>query len=201
MESKLDILTKKLYDEGVVKAQEDAKQIISDAQQTANNTINSANQKASEILKRAHEDIDNLKQKAEAEMSLSARQALTALKGEFTDLLAGEVSKDITNKAFNDKQFMQELIVSIVKKWDITSGNIDLNILLNENDKTSFEQLVNKKYKELLDKGVEIKTGKNDDSFTIEPKNGGYQLKFSEELFESFFNQYIKSFTKKLLYK
>ena len=70
-----------------------------------------------------------------------------------------------------------------------------------EEEKEKFQQFVATKYKELLDKGLEIKVGDHTDAFVIQPKDGGYQVAFSEKLFETFFNQYMRSFTKSLLYK
>ena len=96
---------------------------------------------------------------------------------------------------------MQELIVAILKKWDVASGNLNLELILSEEEKEKFQQFVATKYKELLDKGLEIKVGDHTDAFVIQPKDGGYQVAFSEKLFETFFNQYMRSFTKSLLYK
>ena len=81
------------------------------------------------------------------------------------------------------------------------SGNLNLELILSEEEKEKFQQFVATKYKELLDKGLEIKVGDHTDAFVIQPKDGGYQVAFSEKLFETFFNQYMRSFTKSLLYK
>ncbi|MDE7074763.1 MAG: hypothetical protein K2O69_06930, partial [Odoribacter sp.] len=81
------------------------------------------------------------------------------------------------------------------------TGNLNLEVLLPEEEKEKFRSFVAGKYKELLDKGLEINVGGMKEAFIIQPKDGSYQLSFSEELFEAFFNQYIRSFTKALLYK
>ena len=100
-----------------------------------------------------------------------------------------------------DEAFVQEMIVAILKRWDVASGNLNLELILSEEEKEKFQQFVATKYKELLDKGLEIKVGDHTDAFVIQPKDGGYQVAFSEKLFETFFNQYMRSFTKSLLYK
>lgn len=74
-------------------------------------------------------------------------------------------------------------------------------MILSEEEKDKFQKFVAAKYKELLDKGLEIKVGDTNGAFVIQPKDGSYQIAFSEELFESFFNQYMRSFTKSLLYQ
>ena len=69
----------------------------------------------------------------------------------------------------------------------------NLELILSEEEKEKFQQFVATKYKELLDKGLEIKVGDHTDAFVIQPKDGGYQVAFSEKLFETFFNQYMRS--------
>ena len=88
-----------------------------------------------------------------------------------------------------------------VKKWDVAGGNLNMEILLSEDEKAKFESFVAAKYKDLLDKGLEVKVGNLEEGFVIQPKDGGFQIAFSEKLFEAFFNQYMKGFTKKLLFK
>lgn len=201
MENKLDVLTKKLYDEGVDKANQEAEKILAQARENAAKVIAEAEVKAKEIKALAEADAENLKKKAESEMALSARQAITALKQSVTNLISGEVAGEMAKAGFKDEAFIQGLLVEIVKKWDVTSGSLNLEVILSENEKAEFQKFVAAKYKGLLDKGLEIKVGNTDGAFVIQPKDGGYQVAFSEELFEAFFNQYMRSFTKSLLYK
>lgn len=200
MENKLDILTKKLYEEGVGKANQEAEKILAQAKENAAKLIAEAEVKAKEIQTNAEAEAENLKKKAESEMALSARQAITALKQAMTNLVAGTVAGNMAKVGFEDKAFVQELLVEIVKKWDVASGNLNLEMILSETEKEKFQQFVASKYKELLDKGLELKVGNTEGAFVLQPKNGGYQVAFSEELFETFFNQYMRSFTKGLLY-
>ena len=196
MENKLDVLTKKLYEEGVDKANQEAEKIIAQAKEKAAKLIAEAEEQAKGIKAGAATEVENMKKKAESEMTLSARQAITALKQSITSLISGEVAGNIAKAAF-----VQEMIVAILKKWDVASGNLNLELILSEEEKEKFQQFVATKYKELLDKGLEIKVGDHTDAFVIQPKDGGYQVAFSEKLFETFFNQYMRSFTKSLLYK
>ena len=173
MENKLDILTQKLYNEGVDKARKEAGNIINQAKQEAEKIIADAKAKAAQMNADAETEVSNLKKKAESEMTLSARQAITALKQAITNLVAG----------------------------DVAGGNLNMEILLSEGEKAKFESFVAAKYKDLLDKGLDVKVGNLEEGFVIQPKDGGFQIAFSEKLFEAFFNQYMKGFTKKLLFK
>lgn len=201
MENKLDVLTKKLYEEGVDKANQESEKIIAQAKEQAAQLIADAEARAQQIKANAETEAENLKKKAESEMALSARQAITALKQAVTNLISGEVAGGMAKDGFRDTAYVQELLIEVVKKWDVTSGNLNLELILSEEEKEKFQKFVAVKYKELLDKGLEVRVGNTNGAFVIQPKDGSYQVAFSEELFEAFFNQYMRSFTKSLLYK
>ena len=156
MENKLDVLTKKLYEEGVDKANQEAEKIIAQAKEKAAKLIAEAEEQAKGIKAGAATEVENMKKKAESEMTLSARQAITALKQSITSLISGEVAGNIAKAGFKDEAFVQEMIVAILKKWDVASGNLNLELILSEEEKEKFQQFVATKYKELLDKGLEI---------------------------------------------
>ena len=87
MENKLDVLTKKLYEEGVDKANQEAEKIIAQAKEKAAKLIAEAEEQAKGIKAGAATEVENMKKKAESEMTLSARQAITALKQSITSLI------------------------------------------------------------------------------------------------------------------
>ena len=68
MENKLDILTQKLYNEGVDKARQEAENIINQAKQEAEKIIADAKAKVAQMNADAETEISNLKKKAESEM-------------------------------------------------------------------------------------------------------------------------------------
>ncbi len=201
MENRLDILTRKLYDEGVDKANREAERLINRARQEAVELLAAAETEVAMMKAEADREIESLKKRADSEIAISVRQSIAALKQSITGLVAGRIAGDIARAGFEDKTFVQELLVSIVKKWDITSGKLDLELLLSAEEKADFEKFVAEKHKELLDKGLEIKVRECNEGFVIQPKGDGYQIIFSETLFEVFFGQYIRNFTKALLYK
>ena len=167
MENKLDILTQKLYNEGVDKARQEAENIINQAKQEAEKIIADAKAKVAQMNADAETEVSNLKKKAESEMTLSARQAITALKQAITNLVAGDVAGDVAKIGFEEKAFIHELLMTIVKKWDVAGGNLNMEILLSEDEKAKFESFVAAKYKDLLDKGLDVKVV----SRSLSPRN------------------------------
>ena len=180
-DNKLDILTKKIYEEGIEKAQNDAKEILEKAQNDANNIIAEAEAKAKAIVEKANNDANNLKQKTEAELSMSVKQAIAALKQQITNLISNKIAADMTKTAFKEDDFIHELMAKVIEKWN-TEGNTDLNIILNEKEKETFEKYLLSKHKDLFDKNLTLVTNNNQkEGFVIQPKDGSYKITFSEK--------------------
>lgn len=199
-DNKLDILTKKIYEEGIEKAQNDAKEILEKAQNDANSIIAEAEAKAKAIVEKANNDANNLKQKTEAELSMSVKQAIAALKQQITNLISNKIAADMTKTAFKEDDFIHELMAKVIEKWN-SEGNTDLNIILNEKEKETFEKYLLAKHKDLFDKNLTLVTNNNQkEGFVIQPKDGSYKITFSEKMFEEFFNSYLKEYSKKLLF-
>lgn len=199
-DNKLDILTKKIYEEGIEKAQNDAKDILEKAQKDAENIIKEAENKAMAIIEKANADSANLRQKTEAEIGMSVKQAIAALKQQITNLISNNISAEMSKTAFNDKEFVHGLMSKIIEKWS-SESNSDLSIILNEKEKEEFEKYLINKHKELLNNNLTLITNSaQKDGFVIQPKDGGYKITFSEKVFEEFFNAYLKEYSKKLLF-
>lgn len=52
-----------------------------------------AENRAKDIVDKANDDAANVKQKTEAEMSMSVKQAVAALKQQIVNIMAGDISK------------------------------------------------------------------------------------------------------------
>ncbi len=199
-DNKLDILTKKIYEEGIEKAQQDAKNILEKAQQDAQNIIDEANAKANAIIEKANNDAANLKQKTDAELGMSVKQAVAALKQQLTNLISDKIAVDMTKSAFKDEDFVRELMSKIIEKWN-AEANLDLNVVMNQKEKDEFEKYLLAKHKTLLDKNLTLVTNTSQkEGFVIQPKDGSYKITFSEKVFEEFFKAYIKDYAKDFLF-
>ena len=58
-----------------------------------------------------------LKSNTEAELKLYASQAIEALKTEIINLVTDKLAKSNVKAAFEDKEFMQKVILELVKNW------------------------------------------------------------------------------------
>ena len=133
-DNKLDILTKKIYEEGIEKAQNDAKDILEKAKKDAEDIIKEAENKAKSIIDNANNDSANLRQKTEAEIGMSVKQAIASLKQQLTNLISNKIAVDMTTAAFKDEEFVRELMSKIIEKWN-AEGNSSLNVMMNDKEK------------------------------------------------------------------
>lgn len=199
-DNKLDILTKKIYEEGIEKAQQDANDILEKAKKDAENIIKEAEAKANSIIAKANTDSASLKQKTEAELGMSVKQTVASLKQQLTNLISNKIAVDMTTAAFKDEEFVRELMSRIIEKWN-AEGNASLNVMMNDKEREEFEKFLLAKHKNLMNDNLTLVTNAGQkEGFVVQPKDGSYKITFSEKVFEEFFNAYIKEYSKKLLF-
>lgn len=194
MQTKLQELTERIYQEGVSKANEEAEKILSGAGKQAEDLLAQANRQADEIIKNAQKEAATLHKNSLSELKLAGRQAISDLKQKIAGLIETGIVQPETKGAFKDIAFTQELIQTIVKNWNPReSENVELSILLPAASKKEFESFFNEKAKGLLDKGLEVNFSERMKSgFKVGPKEGGYMISFADDDFENFFKAYLR---------
>ncbi|MBN1181256.1 MAG: hypothetical protein JXB49_03145 [Bacteroidales bacterium] len=202
MQSKLQELTEKLYNEGVVKANEEALQIIDKAKKDAEEIINKAKEKADSIIEDANKKSADIAKNTKSELKLSAKQAMNALKQEITEMLTSGVIGKSVNESVKETDFVKSIIEIAVKNWNPKGeAAIDLVVLLPESNKKAFDGFVETKLKKLVDGGIVVNfDNKLKNGFKIGPADGSYIISFTEEDFDNFFKAYLRPRTAQLLY-
>lgn len=202
MQTSVQQLTQKIYNEGVEKAKEKGEEIKKEAREKAKEIIANAEAKAKEIVENAEKTAAELKVKQESEMRLSSRQAIGLLKQKITDLLIWEVTSQPVKEAFEDGHFIKRLIEKLVDFWLANFAQEDqLEILLPEEDFKDYQKYMGGLAQELLKKGVKIEfKGVMKDGFEISPSDGRFKVSFTSEDFENYFKTFARPRTYKLLY-
>jgi V/A-type H+-transporting ATPase subunit E len=202
MQQSVQALTEKIYHEGITKAEEDGAKIISEAKEKSREIVAKAEARASEILASADKKAAELRMRIDAELRLSARQALGELKQRITDLLIGEITTQPINKAFEDTEFIKRLIEKLVDFWLANFTHEEhLRILLPEDDYNEYRDFLKSRSQELLSQGIVIEfKGKMKRGFLIENDNRKFKVSFTAEDFENYFRTYARPRTYKLLF-
>lgn len=202
MQESVQALTEKIYQEGIEKAEEKGKQIVSEATEKAKDIVAKANDKADEIIANAEKRAADLKTKVDAELRLSARQAVGMLKQRITDLLIWEVTNEPVEKAFENTEFITGLIEKLVEFWLANFGQEEhLHILLPEEDYSLYESYLKTRAQELLKKGISIDfKGSMKRGFQIETADNRFKVSFTADDFENYFRTFARPRTYKLLF-
>ena len=203
MNDKLQELTKKIYEEGLEKGKKEAAEIVANAKKEADKILKDAQKEADKIIDEANKKAEELRKNVQSELTLSSRQAINALKQQLTDLVVSKSVKDALGKSFEDKDFIQKIMLAMVENWDkISRSNGDITIVLPKKDKEKFEAFIRSKVAASINAGIDIDFEEGVKSgFRIGPKDGSFKISFTESDFEQFFRNYLRPRTKKLLFE
>jgi len=202
MNDKLQELTKRIYNEGLEKGKIEAGELVSKAKKEAEEILKQAQKDAEKLRLDAKKAADELSKNVHSELSISAKQAISAIKQQITDVLVTKAVDQAVEKAFDDKDFVKNIIGKILSTWgEIEKSNQDVILSLPEKDRKLLEDYFLSKV------GKDIKTGfvlnfeeGIQSGFTVGPKDGSYKISFTDQDFEHFFKQYLRPRTTKLLY-
>ena len=203
MTDKLQEITEKIYNEGVVKARDEAEKIKENAKKLAERIISEAKEQAGKILAKAESDAGELKNNAESEMKLAARQFLSKLKQQITNLILTQQLDKPVQETFSDKDFIQKIIVTILENWKPDeSAKMDLKVLVPQNELDNLTRLLNQRASEAMKNGLEVQVdSKLKTGFKIGPKDDRFIVQFTDTDFENYFKAYFKEKTQKLLFE
>lgn len=203
MQTKLQELTEKIYNEGVAKAKAEAEKIKAEAEKQAKAILEEAEKQKSRIIADAEKQARELERNIKSEIKLASRQAINELKQQITNLVVAEIVEKPTKSAFDDDKFIKELIEIVMSNWDEKrSQDCEVNVYLPKKHEQRLNEFFKQKFKRLLDKGLtvsyeeQLKSG-----FQIGPKDGSYKISFTDNDFEQFFKAYLRPRTIKLLYQ
>lgn len=207
MEDKLKKLTEQLYQEGLERGEVRANEIIKNAKQQAEKIIIEAQKQAEEFLRKGEETLADKKKRVESEIALAAKQIISKTKSDLTNLITLKVMERPLADAFNESDFIKNLILDFVADWDKRLGAEGSGKLeIAEKYKRPLENFIRDKFhKKVKDReGGGIESSFCDDlssGFRIIDEDFGFKIEFSEESFRNFLSEHLKPLTKELLFK
>lgn len=185
---KIQELTSKIYEEGIIKGNQDADRIREEARSYYDNKIKEAEEKAGQIVRKAEERAAELSKNTQSELQLFAHQAVDALKTEIVNLLSDKIAVSSIEVAFGTKDFMHKLLLSFVEQM-AKEGQVTVTA---ENAQ-AFKMYVENNAREILNNNLIIKEVKElPAEFIVEPKDGSYKIYFGEEEFLNYFKTFLR---------
>ncbi|MCZ9933054.1 V-type ATP synthase subunit E [Brachyspira hyodysenteriae] len=199
-EKKLDSLLERIYQDCVEKSNKKADEIISNAKSEADRIIKEAEAKSEEIIKEAERKSEELRKNTETDVRMAGEQSISALKQRIKDLVTAKVLEEGLKDSFADASFLKDLILEVVKKWDINSSDADVTVYFPESKRADIDSSFERSIKSAI-KNASINFDKKlSNGFKIVPEGGNYQLQFTDEDFVEFFSDYIKAKTEEVIF-
>lgn len=187
MDSKLQELTDKVYNEGVERGRAEAKAITDKASQEAAQIIARAKAEAEQITAQARKAAQELDGNTRSELRLFAGQAVNSLRSDITNLVTDRVASAAVAEATKDPDFMPSIIRTIAKAW-AKEGSVTIETA----DADRLTAYFRANAAELLKNGVVIRSSKNNASFTIAPEKGGFKVTIGEAELVEYFKEFMR---------
>ena len=143
MDNKLDILTKKIYEQGVEKANHDAVEIVENAKKEAEKIVNEAKAEAERIVNQANKEAEELKTKVAADVKMAATQSIAVTKQEIEKMVVMSAAEKGVKTNLSSADFVKELVKDIVKAFNPdNAAPVELDLILPESLKKDVEPFV-----------------------------------------------------------
>lgn len=188
MDSQIQALTEKVYQEGVLKGEQEAAKILADANAQAEQVERDARARAEQIIAEAQRSASELKSNTERELNLNASKLIEATKASIVDVLAGRIAGDSVQALIANPELLQRVVLEIAKGFDLKHG-VEITSNQAEELKAYFAQNA----KALLEEGLTIKqvAGKAT-QYTIRPQNGSFKVEIGEQEFVELFKSILR---------
>ena len=188
MDSQIQALTEKVYQEGVLKGEQEAAKILADANAQAEQVERDARARAEQIIAEAQRLASELKSNTERELKLNASKLIEATKASIVDVLAGRIAGDSVQALTANPELLQRVVLEIAKGFDLKHG-VEITSSQAEELKAYFAQNA----KALLEEGLTIKqvAGKAT-QYTIRPQNGSFKVEIGEQEFVELFKSILR---------
>jgi V/A-type H+/Na+-transporting ATPase subunit E len=202
MHESVQQLTNKIYQEGIEKAEARAREILEEAARKSRELVDEAEAKARQILENAEKNAMETRLKNEAEMKLSARQAMVALKQQITEMIVWKLNHETIKESVSDVAYMQELIRKIMDNWLEKFGQESrLQFILPQDEYQQYRQFLEQRTGKVIQTGISV-------AFTESMKNGfqvvavdqGFKVSFTDDDFENYFSSFARPRIYKLLF-
>ena len=203
MDTSLQKLTDKIYQEGVEKGNTEAQSIVAAAQKEAEQIIKDAEKKAQKLAEKAVKEAAETQKTALSELQMASQKAIGALKQEITQIVGGDIIDTTIKAAMSDVAFLQKTIETAIKNWASSDDKaLNMSVIVPEKDETAIKDYFAKSAKGVLDKGFTIKSANNIKAgFQLAAADGTYKISFTDDDFTAFFKEFVRTKIATLLFK
>lgn len=200
MQSKLQELTDKLYNEGLSKGKAEGEQILKNAGEKADKLVKQAEEQAEGILEKARKEALELTSKAKSDIRMASEQSLQATRKDIENLIVNKIAGDKVDTVLADTAFVKEIISAVASRFSAEQAS-DLSLVLPDKLQEQLEPWIRSELSKVLGKEIEARFSKKiTGGFTIGPKDGSYFISLTSETFKELIAEYLRPVTRKILF-
>ena len=197
----LESLVKKVYDEGIEKAKEEAQQIIAEAKRQSAELLLQTEQQIAKMEEQSLNEVNRIRENLNSELKAVSQQVVSTVQNELADVISNRIVSKGIDEALSEKEFLQKIIFTVLQKWNAVDTNFQFELLLNKDDERQLQGFFEQRIKKELATEMEIVIeNKIKSGFKIAVKNENYYVSFSGEEFENFFKGYLRKKTIEWIY-
>jgi V/A-type H+-transporting ATPase subunit E len=198
----LNSLVKKVYDEGIEKAKEEAQQIIVAAKRQSDELLKETEQRIAGMETQSANEVNRIRENLNSELKAAAQQTVNTIKDELSDVITNRIVSQGISEALSETAFLQKIILLVLQKWNPVDTGLQFELILNKEDEAQLKNFFEQRIKKELATELEI-VGENKikSGFKIAMKNENYYVSFSDEDFENYFKGYLRKKTLEWIYE
>jgi len=193
----LNVLTDKIYREGIEKAEKEAKIMLSEAQAERVRILEKAELRAKKIIDDAFNKANSKARSVEKELQLKGKQLISDLKVEIQNQLTEKILKEPVKEAFSDVSFIKTAVLEAIAGWKPAD---DLEVVLSKELENKLETSFQESIKAYAKNLTVTFDDQMQDGFRISEMSNAYQISFTEEDFIALFSTYLEEQTVKILF-
>lgn len=191
MENKLEVLTQKLYKEGIEKAEVEAQKILANARKESDTIIKRAEDHATVILSKAEDDASNTAKRTRSELHMMAIQAREKVRQELENMLKVKAIDQPLKASLSDHTFVNHLLTQVVSSLKLDKGD-NITIELPEAQLKESRASLQQQLQAVLASEPTLNADHNLRSgFRISKDNQSYKISFTDEDFKAYLHQFV----------
>ena len=201
-DSKLQEITRKLYEEGLSKGKAEGERLLAEAKAEADRYKAAVEAEVAAMRAQVTADIAKERESAEGELKRSLRQMLSAVKADLEENLLQKTVEPAVGAAFEKESFMAELLLETVRAFGRNeAGTADLTLLLPEAQRAQYDALLQRTLGQALQDGLQVQYRHDvQHGFQVQSRAKGYKLSFTEADFTALFKQYARENLRRWLF-
>jgi V/A-type H+-transporting ATPase subunit E len=201
MDERILELTEKIYQEGILKAGEEASVIIHEAKTKAEDILAEAEKKAEEIISKAGIEAAEIKKNTHEEIKQASHQAINSVKQKIAELITLKITEQPLKNLLDDKTYISGIISQMVSHWEKSNNMDGFNLEFPVSMLKDTENMVLKTIQDQFGQKMNIGfSQKIQSGFRISPIGSNYIISFTEQDFSKFFSQFLRPKTIQILY-